>query len=46
MMNVCCLLEERWRGRGIKEGNISCSRLEKEMELMVWEELCEKVVEV
>ena len=32
--------------RELKEGDISCGGLEKEMELVVKEELCEKVVEV
>ena len=42
----------RWREHGSKmEGDVSCGGLEKDMELVVWEllvkeELCEKVVEV
>ena len=38
MTNVCCLMELRWRGQGVrKEEDISCGCLEKEMELVEWE---------
>ena len=42
MIDVCCLLELRWREQGarmlgMKERRLSYGGLEKEMELVVWE---------
>ena len=41
MIDMCCLLEVRWRGQGGKDAGMKGRRykllgLEKEMELVVW----------